>query len=137
MRSKVANASGDSWFTDTFDYYYKDFLEPPEDDRFNPEWRSPSTNWQKRTFEEVSAFIESQVRTLSLQTLNKEIGAIANEAGELRRTICTELSVIHGIQGYEQEAELLKQLEEFKWGMPPEGFVRTYMPSQFHSYDPR
>lgn len=48
----------------------------------------------------------------------------------------TELSFIRDTDTFSNEIELLKQIEDFKWGMMPGDYVRSRRPRYAFVYDP-
>lgn len=55
---------------------------------------------------------------------------------ELKDYILSELSFIKGNDSFQNEIELIKQIENFKWGMSPGEYTRSQRPQHIYIYDP-
>jgi hypothetical protein len=73
---------------------------------------------------------------INIDELRKEIPKISKQFFELREFLITELSFIRDTDTFSNEIELLKQIEDFKWGMMPGDYVRSRRPRYAFVYDP-
>lgn len=65
---------------------------------------------------------------INLDQLCKRITPLSKAFFELRDFVLSELSFIQDIDAFKSETELLKQIEDFQWGMNPGDYVRSRRP---------
>jgi hypothetical protein len=65
---------------------------------------------------------------ISIDELQNKIPPISKKFFELRDFFITELSFIKDIDAFANEGDLLKQIEDFKWGMTPGDYTRSRRP---------
>lgn len=73
---------------------------------------------------------------INVDELRNQIPAISKKFFALKEFILTELSFIKDIEVFINEAELLKQIEKFQWGMKPGDYTRSRRPKFTFIYDP-
>lgn len=73
--------------------------------------------------------------SLEFEQIKDSLPPLTKKYRELRENTITELSILRGSSGYEQENELLDTIENFKWGIRPSEYVHQRQPSQLLVYD--
>lgn len=84
-------------------------------------------------------FIKSDIlkhTEINIDELRKGIPEISKQFFELREFLITELSFIRDNDAFSNEIELLKQIEDFKWGMMPGDYIRSRRPRYAFVNDP-
>lgn len=84
-------------------------------------------------------FIKQDIKKnsgIDIDELRKQTPAISKQFFDLREFFLTELSFIKDIEAFKNEVELLKQIEDFKWGMTPGDYTRSRRPRFAFVYDP-
>jgi hypothetical protein len=115
----------DSWVGDwaeNTDRYYKDF------DTSVGEGMSIDENYIKKDL--------LRITKIDLDKLRKQTPTISKQFFELKDFILSELSFFKDIEVFKNETELLKQIEEFKWGMKPGDYTRSRRPKFAFVTDP-
>jgi hypothetical protein len=75
----------------------------------------------------------TKIDTSEIKTHIKDI---SKKFLELKDFLLSELSFIKDNEALNNEAELLKQVEAFQWGISPSDYVRHKRPKSFYVYDP-
>jgi hypothetical protein len=107
----------DSWvgdWTKNTDHFYKDF------NTSSIEGMNVDEKYIKQDL--------FQITGIDIDELSKQTPIISRQFFELKDFILSELSFIKEIEAFKNEAELLKQVEEFKWGMRPGDYIRSRRP---------
>ncbi len=119
--SRYEDSWGGDW-TENTNVYAQNF------NRSTGQWMTIDYNYLKRDILKNSG--------IDIDELRKQIPAISKKFFELREFLITELSFIKDIDAFANEAELLKQIEDFKWGMTPGDYTRSRRPRFAFVYDP-
>ena len=134
---QLAASWGGSWVGYHSELYYRDFVPPPLQNTFSPEWGGVNgipPGWQKRSADEVRERID-QLSGESIATLENSTDGLLQEAKALQTEIVTEMSGLHLQPGLEQEKKLLNQLEKINWGHNIGEIIHTNTPSHVISRD--
>ncbi len=69
--------------------------------------------------------------SIDVESVGKFIDEMMIPYKKFQRHIITELSVIKGEVGFENEIELLEKIEKFNWGIEASEYIRMQQPNQF------
>lgn len=72
---------------------------------------------------------------IRLDDLRTTLMPMTKEFRSCKAYLVTELSFLHDDEGFSREAQLLKQIEDFRWGIPPGEYIRTRQPKQIYTTD--
>jgi hypothetical protein len=68
---------------------------------------------------------------IDIQQLGKEVFKLLNHIKPLGQNVATELSVVTGTIGFEDELELLKKIEDYEWGFDINTVIKHMRPTTF------
>lgn len=123
--TKITPRYEDSWvgdWTENTDRYYKNF---------NTSSREAVNIDEKYIKNDLL-----QITGIDLDELRKQTPIISKQFFALKDFFLSELSFIKDIEAFKNETELLKQVEEFKWGMRPGDYTRSRRPQYAFVTDP-
>lgn len=131
--NNVAQTWSGSWIGYHSNLYYKDFQKPNMHEMFNIEWGGASRiygiapGWQERENDEVVNYIEAICSLKVLDILFPLENALI-KANDLKVIISTELVVIEGEERFSRENEIVKEIEEQKWGISENEVIQIKQP---------
>ncbi len=91
-------------------------------------------HWMTINYEYLKGDILKNVG-ISIDEMQNQIPKISKRFFELKDFLVTELSFIRDINAFTNETELLRQIEDFKWGMTPRDYTRSRRPKYAVVYD--
>jgi ribosomal protein S8 len=137
---KLSDSWSGSWAGFHSFLYYQDFQKPSLQESFDVEWGSIngfSESWQQRSFEDVKQKIEQGIVKTNFDYIFEKVKPLVKQAELLRNYITTELSFVKSDKSLDDEAKLIKLIEEIKFGTSADLFVRNLQPSQVITRDSR
>ena len=123
--TKIISRYEDSWvgdWTENTDRYYKNFNTSER------EGMNVDEKYIKNDLLQISG--------IDLDELRKQTPIISKQFFALKDFLLSELSFIKDIEAFKNETELLKQVEEFQWGMRPGDYTRSRRPKYAFVTDP-
>ena len=134
---KISESWSGSWLGYHSELYYGDFEKPPLENRFSPEWGGTHglpAGWETREEQDVKARIE-EIANVQFDTVEPSARKLLKRAREVQTEILVEMSPLYSMEGLDKENELLKRIEEHRWGRSAQKFVDANMPENFMSRD--
>ena len=122
---KLLSRYEESWlgsWTENCDFYFQNF-DPLSNKGINID-----ENFIKKDLKNISG--------INFDELRNQIPMISKRFFKLRDFFLDELSFIKDIEVYKNESELLKQIEDFQWGMEQGDYTRSRRPKNVYVTDP-
>jgi len=94
----------------------------------NPEWVRVDEDYIKQDLKKRTG--------IDLDEITNKTPEISKQFFELRDFLISELSFIYDNETFKKEKEILKQIENFKWGMAPGEYTRSRQPEYTFITDP-
>jgi uncharacterized protein (TIGR02391 family) len=140
---QACNKLADSWSGSYAGYhgrlYYKDFQIPPLSNRFSVEWggiHGIPDGWTDRSAEEVKRKIENLVQeNFSVDELENLVKKLITASEQLRTEIVINLSSFTFNGSMQKEKELFAKIEQFKFGLGKDEFVKANLPRSMVTRD--
>lgn len=123
--SKISSKYEGGWagdWTEKSNLYYKNFNLASQDGMIIDE---------KYILQDIK-----RLTNCDLNEIKNQAKPISKTFFELKDFILSELSIIKGNDSFQNEIELIKQIENFKWGMSPGDYTKSRRPQQIYVYDP-
>jgi hypothetical protein len=123
--TKFSSRYEDSWTGEWLEYpnsYKKNFNPSNQEDVEIDE------NFIKQDLEKQTG--------INLDKLRERIRPLSKAFFDLQNFILTELSFIKDIDVFKNEVDIIKQIEDFQWGMKPGEYIRSRRPRYAFTYDP-
>mgnify|MGYP001560723169 FL=1 len=79
----------------------------------------------------------SKKQKVNVDNLEKDISKCLEPYKKFQQHLITELSVIRDKENFNNENELLKSIEDFKWGFDASDYIKLRRPNQIPVYDMR
>jgi hypothetical protein len=123
--SKISSRYEASWagdWTENSNLYHKNF---------NQASRDGMTVDEKFILQDIK-----RLTNFDLNEIKGQTKPLSKVFFELKDYILSELSFIKGNASFQNEIELITQIEKFKWGMSPGEYTRSRRPQHIYVHDP-
>jgi hypothetical protein len=119
ITSELYDPWGKSWFGVYSSLYFINFDKPPLGCQFNLNnariFGLPNY-WIEQSYEDVASHIESKSNGLSIKQLESEIKPLMVHIKEIQNLLTTDLIIIQSDAHLQNEWELIRKVEEHRWG---------------------
>lgn len=137
---RISDSWSGSWAGFHAFLYYGDFEKPSLNEGFDVEWGSIngySDKWQERSFDEVKQKIEEGVVKTNFEYIFEAVKLLVKQAEALKELVSAELSYINIDKSLNDEKKLLIEIEEIKFGVSANEYVKHLQPAQTMTRDSR
>lgn len=140
--SNLASNLDDSWSQSWIGYqsnlYYLNFKAPPVGHHFDSEWgliNGIPESWTAISYDAIVKYIESKSNGLKLQTIDKEVSPLLEEAIALQQNFLIVLCLFEEDERFAKEFDLIKEIKSHRWGAPANDLISVRMPKNYITRD--
>ena len=134
--TEIRESWSGSWIGYHADLYYKNFEQPPVNERFDSEWGLRDRYqpyWVEKTYADVIRAIEKKYQGTSLNKIETSLNKIQKE--DVHTSVCSDLSFIRTFDKFDKEIEILEEIENIKWKFSEGDIIRRLRPTIYGTRD--